>query len=101
METTQPDVTVTDLLMPVMEGIQLCRTLKTNPRTQAIPIAVLSAMAVQIMHDRGWTVEEAVALVKVHIAAAQEEYRQAGSPLGDTDQGFMAWLSPRHQPPTA
>ena len=24
-----------------------------------------------------------------------------GSPLGDSDQGFIAWLSPRQQPPAA
>lgn len=24
-----------------------------------------------------------------------------GAPLGDTDDGFLAWLTPRHQPPTA
>lgn len=62
---------------------------------------LMGAMAVQMMHERGWTMEEAVAWVKVRIVEAREEYRQAGAPLGDTDAGFVAWLTPRHQPPTA
>jgi len=62
---------------------------------------LIGAMAVHMMHERGWTMEEATAWVKVRIEEAREEYRQAGAPLGDTDDGFVTWLSPRHQPPTA
>jgi hypothetical protein len=39
--------------------------------------------------------------VTVRLDEAREEYRQAGSPLGDTDEGFVALLLPRYQPPTA
>ena len=62
---------------------------------------LMGAMTVHMMHERDWTMEEAVAWVKVRIAEAREEYRQAGAPLGDTDEGFIVWLAPRHQPPTA
>jgi hypothetical protein len=59
------------------------------------------ALVLHVMHERGWTMEEAVTWVKVRVAEAREEYRQAGAPLGDTDEGFVVWLSPRHQPRTA
>jgi hypothetical protein len=61
----------------------------------------IAALAAQIVHERGWTVAEANRWVHARIAEAREEYRQAGAPLGDTDEGFIAWLSPRHQPPIA
>ena len=60
-----------------------------------------AALAEHVAHDRGWSQEEATRWVHVRIAEAREEYRQQGAPLGDTDQGFLAWLSPRHQPRTA
>jgi hypothetical protein len=61
----------------------------------------IAAMAAHVALDRGWTLEAATRWVQMRIAEAREEYRQAGSPLGDTDAGFIAWLSPRHQPPAA
>ena len=39
--------------------------------------------------------------VEHHVDEARREYREHGAPLGDTDAGFLAWLQPRQQPPTA
>ncbi|HEU5102200.1 MAG TPA: hypothetical protein VFU22_24425 [Roseiflexaceae bacterium] len=58
----------------------------------------MAALAEHVAHERGWPLEDATWWVAIRVAEAQEEYRQAGSPLGDTDAGFLAWLSPRHQP---
>lgn len=33
-----PDLVVTDILMPRMDGFQLCRAIKTDPRTARIPV---------------------------------------------------------------
>ncbi len=33
-----PDLVVTDILMPRMDGFQLCRAIKTDPRTAHIPV---------------------------------------------------------------
>jgi hypothetical protein len=60
-----------------------------------------SQMAEHIAHSRGWLLEDAIIWVDHHLAEARKEYRAAGAPLGDTDVGFLAWLQPRHQPPTA
>ncbi|GAC1506561.1 MAG: hypothetical protein NVS1B3_06250 [Candidatus Dormibacteraceae bacterium] len=43
METTLPDLVVTDMMMPVMDGEQLVRRLRSNRRTAYVPILVLSA----------------------------------------------------------
>ncbi len=38
-----PDVVVTDIMMPVMDGIALCRKLKSNPTTTHLPILLITA----------------------------------------------------------
>jgi hypothetical protein len=58
-------------------------------------------MAAHIAHDRNWTLDQATRWVEHHLDEARKEYRKIGAPLGDTDEGFIAWLAPRHQPPTA
>lgn len=42
-----PDLILTDLMMPVMSGWDLCETLKTTPRWRSIPIVVLCGMAAE------------------------------------------------------
>jgi CheY-like chemotaxis protein len=41
--TDLPDVVTTDLMMPIMNGIELIRRLRAEMRTASIPIIVLSA----------------------------------------------------------
>lgn len=38
------DLIITDVEMPEMDGIELCRKLKSNPRTLQIPIVILSSL---------------------------------------------------------
>lgn len=38
------DLIITDVEMPQMDGIDLCRKLKSNPRTLQIPIVILSSL---------------------------------------------------------
>ena len=38
-----PDVVVTDVMMPRLSGLSLCREMRAAPRTAAIPIILLTA----------------------------------------------------------
>ena len=44
-QSSLPEVIVTDLMMPVMDGQELIRRLRADSRTAAVPILVLSASA--------------------------------------------------------
>jgi CheY-like chemotaxis protein len=37
-----PDVVVSDVVMPVLGGLELCRRLKEDPRTAYIPVLLIS-----------------------------------------------------------
>ena len=41
----QPDVVISDIMMPRRDGLQLLSDLKADPRTEALPVILLSAKA--------------------------------------------------------
>lgn len=43
---TSPDLVVSDVMMPVMNGIELCRRLRQLPATQRVPVMLVSALRV-------------------------------------------------------
>jgi len=40
-----PDIIITDIMMPGMDGIELTETIKSNPKTHFIPIIILTALS--------------------------------------------------------
>ena len=43
MESLRPDIVLTDVMMPNMDGNELCRRIKANPATTNIPVVMLTA----------------------------------------------------------
>ena len=41
----QPAVVITEILLPKLDGLALCRQLRTNPLTNHIPVVVFSLLA--------------------------------------------------------
>ena len=39
-----PDVVISDVVMPVLDGIELCRLIKRDPRTADIPVILISGL---------------------------------------------------------
>ncbi|MEJ8819493.1 hybrid sensor histidine kinase/response regulator transcription factor [Lacibacter sp. H407] len=48
-----PDIIITDVMMPEMNGIEMCKILKANPETSHIPILVLTAKTAQEQEKEG------------------------------------------------
>ena len=44
-EEPRPDLVLLDIMMPGMDGLQVCHTLKSDPATRDLPVVLLSAKA--------------------------------------------------------
>lgn len=51
-----PDSIVLDIIMPLMNGYELCRLLKSHPKTKNVPIVLCSAKAENF--DRYWGMKQ-------------------------------------------
>lgn len=76
----QPDLVVTDRMMPVLDGIALCRALRTHPALEAVPIVLMSAGAEPDEHRRlydafvqkPFVADDLLALVDVLLVSGDE-----------------------------
>jgi signal transduction histidine kinase/HPt (histidine-containing phosphotransfer) domain-containing protein len=44
LDTFQPDLILLDVMMPVMDGIEVCKNIKALPKWQAVPIIMVTAL---------------------------------------------------------
>ena len=84
-ESIQPDLIILDVMMPVMDGIQVCRQLRSRSRTRLIPIIFLTARETVEDKIKGleaggvdyitkpFNNQELMARIKAHIRLSREE----------------------------
>jgi len=51
-----PDLVVLDIVMPKMNGYEVCRRLKTDPKTQNLPVVMCSTKSEEF--DRYWGMKQ-------------------------------------------
>ncbi|MBW4656321.1 MAG: response regulator [Kaiparowitsia implicata GSE-PSE-MK54-09C] len=56
IQQNQPDLVITDLVMPEMNGYELCRWIKNSPSTQSIPVLICSTKSEEF--DRYWGMKQ-------------------------------------------
>ena len=52
-EVQAPDIVLLDMVMPEMDGIQVCEALKANEATQNIPVIFVTSMSDSVNEERG------------------------------------------------
>jgi CheY-like chemotaxis protein len=69
-EADPPDIVVLDLQMPGMEGYDVCRRLQQDPRTQRIPVVLLTASGDPALHRKAYAAGA--------VACVPKPFRKAG-----------------------
>jgi twitching motility two-component system response regulator PilH len=54
----KPNLVITDLVMPEMSGLELCRSLKKNPNTNNIPVIACTSKDQEL--DRMWGLKQGI-----------------------------------------
>ncbi|RZM77740.1 response regulator transcription factor [Leptolyngbya iicbica] len=56
IEASPPDLVVLDIVMPNMNGYELTRWIKTNPKTKDVPVVICSSKGEEF--DRYWGMKQ-------------------------------------------
>ena len=56
LPVVRPDLVLLDIVMPNMNGYELCRQIKSNPETQNLPVVICSAKSEDF--DRYWGMKQ-------------------------------------------
>jgi DNA-binding response OmpR family regulator len=94
-QAAKPDLILLDIMMPNLDGYEVCQRLKANEQTRDIPVIFLSALDEVIDKVKAFTVggvdyitkpfqlDEVLARIETHLSlrAAQKEIRQLNAEL--------------------
>ena len=53
VQREHPDLVLLDILMPVVDGFEVCRQLKSSPETESIPILFLTGLGEEANIEKG------------------------------------------------
>ncbi|MBX2865573.1 MAG: response regulator [Leptolyngbyaceae cyanobacterium MAG.088] len=70
VKVSKPDIVVTDLVMPELTGLELCRELKRQPDTAEIPVVACTTKDRKM--DQNWAKKQGVAAYVVKPCTEQE-----------------------------
>ena len=51
---TAPDIVLLDVMMPGMDGFEVCRRIKANPKTAHVPVVMVTALASRPTASPAW-----------------------------------------------
>ena len=83
VQASQPNLVLLDVMMPEIDGFEVCRQLQANPTTQTIPVLFMTALDDTVTKVKGlelgavdyitkpFEAEEVLARVKVHLRLQQ------------------------------
>lgn len=79
LQTQRPDLIITDVMMPLMGGVQLTREVKARESTRHIPVIIMSAAGPRVADgagaeafiDKPFMLDDMEALVKRWLPQAQ------------------------------
>jgi two-component system alkaline phosphatase synthesis response regulator PhoP len=87
-QTEQPDMLITDYQMPYMSGLELCKALRRNDETKAIPALMLTARGFDIEPDE--MAEAGIAAVLAKPFSPREVLQRVKELIGEPHEAPVA-----------
>ncbi|RUR72691.1 hypothetical protein PCC6912_61570 [Chlorogloeopsis fritschii PCC 6912] len=110
IQQNPPDLVLTDVMMPEMDGLQLLQALRADPQTKSIPIILLSARATEEATVEGlatgaddylikpFSARELMARVETHLQLARLRFERSANRFKDE---FLMTVTHELQAPLA